>query len=109
MTAPAPAPTAVPVCAATAADPVKDFAAQNGVRGATHCTSLVAWRLAHSVEIAGSSALTLLIRRLSMSDLEPANVADATEDGENDEEDLAAAYEALAEDRRHQETRAHCR
>jgi hypothetical protein len=38
-----------------------------------------------------------------MSDLDPANVVDATQDGANDEEDLAAAYEALAEDRRHQE------
>ncbi len=38
-----------------------------------------------------------------MSDLDPANV-DATQDGASDEEDLAAAYEALAEDRRHQET-----
>ena len=36
-----------------------------------------------------------------MSDLDPANVVDATPDGANDEEDLAAAYEALAEDRRH--------
>ncbi len=39
-----------------------------------------------------------------MSDLDPANVVDATQDIANDEEDLAAAYEALAEDRRHQET-----
>jgi hypothetical protein len=39
-----------------------------------------------------------------MSDLDPATVVDATPDGANDEEDLAAAYEALAEDRRHQET-----
>ena len=38
-----------------------------------------------------------------MSDLDPASVVDATPDGANDEEDLAEAYEALAEDRRHQE------
>ena len=38
-----------------------------------------------------------------MSDLDPANV-DAAQDSASDEEDLAAAYEALAEDRRHQET-----
>jgi hypothetical protein len=39
-----------------------------------------------------------------VSDLDPANVVDAAQDGANDEEDLTAAYEALAEDRRHQET-----
>jgi hypothetical protein len=38
-----------------------------------------------------------------MSDLDPARVVDAAPDGANDEEDLAEAYEALAEDRRHQE------
>ena len=38
-----------------------------------------------------------------MSDVDPASIADAVEDGANDEEDLADAYEALAEDRRHQE------
>src|ERR1700682_4996697 len=38
-----------------------------------------------------------------MPDMDPASIADAVEDGANDEEDLAAAYEALAEDRRHQE------
>src|SRR5260370_40368242 len=38
-----------------------------------------------------------------MSDAAPASMADAVEDGANDEEALAAAYEALAEDRRHQE------
>jgi len=38
-----------------------------------------------------------------MSDLDPANVVDATQDGANDKDDLAAAYEALAEDRRHQQ------
>src|ERR1700682_1155665 len=37
-----------------------------------------------------------------MSDVDPASIADA-EEGANDEEDLAAAYEALAEDRRNQE------
>ena len=49
------------------------------------------------------SALTLLMRRLPMPDVDPASIADAVEDGANDEEDLAAAYEALAEDRRNQE------
>jgi hypothetical protein len=39
-----------------------------------------------------------------MSDLDAANVVNAAQDGANDEEDLAAAYEALAEDRRNQET-----
>jgi hypothetical protein len=38
-----------------------------------------------------------------MTDVDPASIADAVEDGANDEEDLAAAYEALAEDRRNQE------
>ncbi len=38
-----------------------------------------------------------------MSDVDPASVVDTTQDGANDEEDLAAAYDALAEDRRHQE------
>src|SRR5260370_5959968 len=38
-----------------------------------------------------------------MSDVDPASFADAVEDSANDEDDLAAAYEALAEDRRHQE------
>src|SRR5260370_37914112 len=38
-----------------------------------------------------------------MPDVDPASIADAVEDSANDEEDLAAAYEALAEDRRHQE------
>src|SRR3984893_4141732 len=38
-----------------------------------------------------------------MSDVDPASIADAVEDGANDEEDLAAAYEALAEGRGHQE------
>ena len=38
-----------------------------------------------------------------MPDVDPASIADAVEDGANDEEDLADAYEALAEDRRHQE------
>ena len=38
-----------------------------------------------------------------MPDMDPASIADAVEDGANDEEDLADAYEALAEDRRHQE------
>src|SRR5229473_1491170 len=36
-----------------------------------------------------------------MPDVDPASIADAVEDGANDGEDLAAAYEALAEDRRH--------
>ena len=35
-----------------------------------------------------------------MPDVDPASMADAVKDGANDEEDLAAAYEALAEDRR---------
>src|ERR1700730_10568361 len=38
-----------------------------------------------------------------MPDVDPASIADAVEGGANDEEDLADAYEALAEDRRHQE------
>jgi hypothetical protein len=38
-----------------------------------------------------------------MPDVDPASIAAAVEDGANDEEDLADAYEALAEDRRHQE------
>src|ERR1700681_13577 len=38
-----------------------------------------------------------------MPDVDPASIADAVEDSANDEDDLAAAYEALAEDRRHQE------
>src|ERR1700681_4796576 len=38
-----------------------------------------------------------------MPDVDPPSIADAVEDGANDEEDLAAAYEALAEDRRNQE------
>jgi len=41
-----------------------------------------------------------------MPDVDPASIADAVDDGANDEEDLAAAYEALAEDRRHQEMEA---
>jgi len=39
-----------------------------------------------------------------MSNVDSANAVNAAQDGANDEEDLAAAYEALAEDRRHQET-----
>ena len=38
-----------------------------------------------------------------MPDVDPPSIADAVEDGANDEEDLAAADEALAEDRRNQE------
>jgi hypothetical protein len=38
-----------------------------------------------------------------MPDVDPASIADAVEDGANDGEDLAAAYEALADDRRNQE------
>ena len=38
-----------------------------------------------------------------MSDLDPERKLDAVEDGANEEEDLAAAYEALAEDRLRQE------
>jgi hypothetical protein len=38
-----------------------------------------------------------------MPDVEPERKLDAVEDGANEEEDLTAAYEALAEDRLHQE------